>query len=690
MSFCFASGGHEDIVERMPNLVMQLGIIIFSARLGSILFEKLKIPGVLGELFIGIVISPYLLGAVPVPGFPNGIFGSSGHSFPIQPELYGISIVASIILLFLSGLETDINMFIKFSLAGTIIGISGIIFSFFTGALTAMYFLNISLFDPKCLFLGIMSTATSVGITARILSERKKTDTPEGVTIMAGAVIDDVLGVILLAIVMGISILSSSGSRISWSEIGILAFKEIGIWLGFTILGLYFAHKIGRFLKRFKNHVVFSILAFSFALVIAGLFERAGLAMIIGAYVVGFTLSKTEIRYKIEESLHPLKIFFVPIFFTVMGMMVDVRALFTKETLVFGLIYTIGAIVSKFIGCALPSLGLNFNWLGAKRIGLGMIPRGEVALIVAGIGLSYGFLNDNTYDLFSIAILMTLITTMISPPLLNFYLKSTRSGVKKKVSMPESELLELHLPEGYMNDLICHKLMDSFKDYGFFITQSEHEEGMYFLRKNETTLTIHQKKSILSIVSDKETSSLVKRILSRSILYLKVILKQLEETEKEMDLPESVIDCQCIEKIIHHENVCFLKNDSKEDAFWEILNLFDNHINKDIKKSLYFDLIKRENSFNSGYNHGIALPNLLSDKIDKPLLAIGISKKGIDFNATDGYLSHFIIVLISPSKSSNLHNQLINTVIDCSKQKDWLNLLPLLNSSQDFVSRIHQ
>jgi Kef-type K+ transport system membrane component KefB len=293
LSLCFASANHEEIVERMPNLVMQLGIIIFAARIGSILFEKMKIPGVLGELFIGILIGPYLLGAIPIVGFPNGIFGSANHSFPIQPELYGISIVASIILLFLSGLETDIDMFIKFSLAGSIIGISGIVFSFVTGAVTAMYFLNLSFFDPKCLFLGIMSTATSVGITARILSERKKTDTPEGVTIMAGAVIDDVLGVILLAIVMGISVLSMSGGRISWSKIGFLAFKEIGIWLGFTLLGLYFAHKIGRFLKRFKNHIVFSILAFSFALVIAGLFERAGLAMIIGAYVVGFTLSKT-------------------------------------------------------------------------------------------------------------------------------------------------------------------------------------------------------------------------------------------------------------------------------------------------------------------------------------------------------------------------------------------------------------
>ena len=234
------TSAHESIVERMPNLVMQLGILILAARIGANLIEKIGIPGVLGELLIGVLIGPYLLGGIPIPGFENGLFSTGQPGFPIQPELYGIAIIASIILLFLSGLETDLSMLIRFSLAGTVIGIGGIVFSFAVGAITAMYFMDLPFMDPKCLFLGIMSTATSVGITARILSERKRMDTPEGVTIIAGAVIDDVLGVILLAVILGISaaVKAGSGASLNWSKIGMIAFKEIGIWLGFTITGL--------------------------------------------------------------------------------------------------------------------------------------------------------------------------------------------------------------------------------------------------------------------------------------------------------------------------------------------------------------------------------------------------------------------------------------------------------------------
>src|SRR5512133_3454520 len=109
-----ATAAHTGIVERMPTLVIQLGIIIFAARIGSIIVEKAGIPGVLGELLIGVIIGPYLLGAIPLPGFAHGLFANSDPSFPIQPELYGIAIIASIILLFLSGLETDLTLFIRF------------------------------------------------------------------------------------------------------------------------------------------------------------------------------------------------------------------------------------------------------------------------------------------------------------------------------------------------------------------------------------------------------------------------------------------------------------------------------------------------------------------------------------------------------------------------------------------------
>jgi Kef-type K+ transport system membrane component KefB len=328
-----ASGGEEgDMTHKMANLVLQLGIIIFAARIGGTLFTKLRLPSVLGELLTGIIIGPYMLGSYSFPGFTHGLFSISQNGFPISPELYGISTIASIILLFSAGLETDFAMFIRYSFVGAVLGVGGVIFSFVAGALTAVVLLNIDFMNPVALFLGVMSTATSVGITARILSERRKMDSPEGVSIMAGAVIDDILGIILLAIVVGITtVANSSADGIDWGSIGRTAARAVSVWIIFTAMGIFFASRISTFLKRFKSVTLFSVISLGMAFVLAGIFEKSGLAMIIGAYVMGLSLSRTDLNYVIHDRLHSLQTFFVPIFFTVIGMLVNPYALLSKE-----------------------------------------------------------------------------------------------------------------------------------------------------------------------------------------------------------------------------------------------------------------------------------------------------------------------------------------------------------------------
>ena len=177
----FASTG-GDIGEGQTTLVIQIGVILFAAKLGGILAQKAGIPTVLGELMSGILIGPYALGALALPGFPQGLFVKTVTEIPVSPELYGIATIASIILLFVSGLETDLGLFLKYSVAGSIVGLGGVLFSFAAGDLVGTLMLGGSFMAPRNLFLGILSTATSVGITARILSDRKKMDSPEGVT----------------------------------------------------------------------------------------------------------------------------------------------------------------------------------------------------------------------------------------------------------------------------------------------------------------------------------------------------------------------------------------------------------------------------------------------------------------------------------------------------------------------------
>src|SRR5574344_1127692 len=397
----------ESITGVMANLVLQIGIILFAVRAGGFLVKKIGIPSVLGELLAGVAIGPFALGGIPLPGFSEGLFPLFSETLAVSPELYAFSTVASIILLFASGLETDLGLFLKYSVAGGIVGIFGVIFSFTFGDLVGVFLMNASFMDPRCLFLGILSTATSVGITARILSDKKRMDSPEGVTTLAAAVFDDVLGIVLLAVVLGIvAVLNSSGGGvINGKEIAFIAAKAFGIWLGFTVLGLVFSKKIAGFLKIFKHSYDFSICALGIGLLLAGVFEKQGLAMIIGAYVTGLSLSRTDIAAVIQERIHGLYEFFVPLFFCVMGMMVNVGEMMNGEVIIFGLIYTVAAVLAKIIGCGLPTLALGFNIKGALRIGVGMVPRGEVALIIAGIGITAGVINQ---ELFGVVLLMTL------------------------------------------------------------------------------------------------------------------------------------------------------------------------------------------------------------------------------------------------------------------------------------------
>ena len=162
-----AGSGH-DIPNRMMMLVTQLGVILVAARIGHIVFRRIRMPGVLGELVAGIVIGPYGLGAASIPGFPDGLFPPAG-TFPISPELYGICALGSVVLLFIVGLETDTRMFLRYSTAGILVGAGGVLVSFVLGDLMAVVFLpmlwgvQVDFLSPSCLLLGIISTATSVG-----------------------------------------------------------------------------------------------------------------------------------------------------------------------------------------------------------------------------------------------------------------------------------------------------------------------------------------------------------------------------------------------------------------------------------------------------------------------------------------------------------------------------------------------
>jgi Kef-type K+ transport system membrane component KefB len=519
--------------ELMTLLVLQLAFIIIAARMGGFLFQRfLKLPSVLGELVAGMVIGPYALGSIiPLPGI-GPLFETQTVGLPVSSELYAIATIASIILLFLSGLATDLRIFMRYSVVGFLVGSGGLIVSFILGDLGAVLFGMASSFtDPAALFLGTISTATSVGITARILTEKHKMSSPEGVTILAGAVIDDVLGIVVLAIVVGMTKVIRAGGAMEWGHVGIVALKALGFWIVCTALGLLLARQLTGVLKRFGSPEVIVSISLGLALMLAGLSEMAGLAMIIGAYIMGLSLSRTDVVQELQDSLQGVYNMLVPIFFCVMGMMVDFASM--RAALLFGLVYSLLAIVAKIIGCGIPAYLTKFNFHGALRIGLGMLPRGEVALIVAGIGLSTGCISQ---DLFGVAILMTMITTLLAPPLL---VRSFRgpTGLRHDAHAAEEKeiVFALDFPSPDIADFLMHRLVRAFRQEEFFVNRLQMENGTYQIRKDELSFTLTCTGSRISVSVPPDQQHIARLMIYEELLSLSDLLEA-SKNMKSLDL----------------------------------------------------------------------------------------------------------------------------------------------------------
>ncbi|QBG48655.1 cation:proton antiporter [Verrucomicrobia bacterium S94] len=524
----FAAEAEHGITHMMMHLIIQLAVIIVFAKIGGFFAQHyFRMPSVLGELASGMIIGPYALGGLihlPVLG---QLFVEN-HGFAASAELYGIATLASIILLFLAGLETDIAAFLRYSVVGSIVGLGGLVTAFVIGDLVAVVWPGNGIdhfMQPPALFLGVISVATSVGITARILAEKRKMASPEGVTILAGAVFDDVFGIITLAIVMGMAKAGSGGGPVAWGAIGLIALKAVGFFVVVTGMGLAFSRRITALIKRFKSKDMIVAICFGLALLLAGLAEMAGLAMIIGAYIMGLALSRTDLVNEIEHHLQGVYNILVPIFFCVMGMMVDFTAM--KPVLFFGSVYSLFAVFSKVFGCGLPALLTRFNLRGALRIGLGMLPRGEVALIVAGIGLAGGVIDQG---IFGVAIMMTVVTTMLAPPLL---VKSFEGGSGLRKEMAEGdediEVIELEFPSHDIAEFLVNRFVRALQREEFFVHHLHTDEPTFRVLKDDIAFTLVEGKNRIIIHVPKPNQHVARMILLEELLSLTDLLESTKQ-----------------------------------------------------------------------------------------------------------------------------------------------------------------
>lgn len=410
-----------------PTVLIGVAIMLVLAKIGGELFERMQQPAVLGELLAGIV-----LGNLAIFGF------TEFEVLKTHTTIAALAELGVIILLFEVGLESDLKEMMEVGRSSLLVAVLGVIAPFCLGWLVSAY--SITGVDPRVhIFIGAILCATSVGITARVFRDLGKLNTREARIILGAAVIDDVLGLLILAVVAGAIEAAASGMALSMLHVIYIALKSLAFLVGSIVIGIFVMPRVLRGAGRLETRGVLLTLAISFCLALAWAAAKLGLAPIIGAFAAGLILD--EVHYKptdgrkerdLNELLQPVSAVLVPIFFVVMGLKVDLRVFTNVGILAFAFLITLAAIIGKQI-CA---LGVAEKGLNRLAIGIGMIPRGEVGLIFAGIGATLMLPSSGVNmpvinsSLFSAVVIMVVITTLITPLALKWALgrKSKREG----------------------------------------------------------------------------------------------------------------------------------------------------------------------------------------------------------------------------------------------------------------------
>ncbi len=382
-AFLAAAGG-----SGFDQVLFVLVVVIAGTKLFGEIAQRIGQPAVLGELLAGVVLGGSVL----------------GYLDPTDPVIHAFAELGVLILLFEIGLHTDLRSLAKVGPTAITVGIVGVVLPFLGGYVAAQAF---GVTVMQAVVIGAALTATSIGISARVLSDLGQLRTPEGQVVIGAAVLDDVVGLIILSIVAA----SVGGAAVSVGGVASTTITAVGFVVLAITLGSVAIPPLFDLLEGARVRGALGILALGFALLLAYLATQGGSAMIIGAFAAGLILHPTPQRKEIERSVTQVGFLFVPIFFASVGAAVDLRALISPTALSVGGTLIVVGLLGKI------AAGFSPWWFKGHKllVGVAMVPRGEVGLIFAQMGLVSGVL---TGELFGALMLMVVATTFVTPPLL--------------------------------------------------------------------------------------------------------------------------------------------------------------------------------------------------------------------------------------------------------------------------------
>jgi Kef-type K+ transport system membrane component KefB len=381
------------------HVVISLSLLLFTAKIFAELFHRIKLPIVLGEILAGIIIGPYALGGLPL---------FNGEPLVILDEtIHHIGELAAIVILFVAGLEITPREFLRGGASSFTVGALGVIVPFFVGYIVfSLYGLD----ALETLLIATALTATSIAISIQVLTSLGKMQTREARLILGAAIVDDILAIAVLSVVL--TMVQTGNTTPDIMEITFLILKILGLFVALLVGSILIVPRILHRERLWKSQGSIEGITTAIFFGGAGIAALVGLSPIVGAFAIGMAVASTRLIKQVEEYVHKLQIIFAPLFFAIIGAQVDLRGINLDVLLIAGIMISV-AIATKLLGCGLPSLiFLKNDKNKAMRVGIGMVSRGEVGLIVAGVGATSGVLSGNIY---TAVIVMVAVTTIITP-----------------------------------------------------------------------------------------------------------------------------------------------------------------------------------------------------------------------------------------------------------------------------------
>jgi Kef-type K+ transport system membrane component KefB len=393
--------GEEMALDEVLRGIVTICILVFSAKVLGELFSRIKIPAVLGELTAGILLGPYAFGSIiTIGGSPvielNEIVRAFGE-------------IGGILILFVAGLEMTFSDFRRVGSSSFVIGTTGVVVPFLFGYGFAML---LGLGTGTSLVIGAALVATSISITSLVLQELNKCRTVESKTMVSAAVVDDVLGLAVLGVIVSFF---SSSTPMNPLNIVLVILNSLALWLVLVVSSSIILPRLINLTARGKSEETMEAAATASCFGAAAIAAAIGLSPIVGAFAAGMAVSSSNAIEKIRDYAKKLCTVFSPVFFALAGAAFNIRSFLTTDWGFYGffILLVVIAIISKLIGCGLPAAYFLKDKNKGLKVGIGMISRGEVGLIVAGVAISAGAISQSTYA----AILGMIMITTILPPI---------------------------------------------------------------------------------------------------------------------------------------------------------------------------------------------------------------------------------------------------------------------------------